>query len=411
MRASSLLLDASVASVPSGSDAFAVSRSVGAEKSAQGLVSLSRVREVDGLRAVAVLAVMAFHFDLPLHGGFLGVDLFFAISGFVIGRGLLAQAASTEPTRALLRRFYARRAARLLPAALTALLGTLALVVVQGPSFAPFSRTLAHGLAAFGGTSNWFMVVFPDTPGEHIRPLLHTWSLGVEEQCYLALPLALLAARARARTLAYVIAGVGVVSSIVAGFLWPDPSTAFFLTPTRIAPVGLGVGLAALFAQLDQRHGDTWSYGVVRRWSGPLLLVLSVCLVPSLFFTAWTESWLYRGGFVVVGVVVTAIVAAAAIGGDGIVHRVLRHRTMQAIGARSYCLYLVHFPVAFLFASFALGPRTILRVVVSFALAEVVHRGVEYRFLPFATARSRWRLAPIAMAAASIAGFVLAAGV
>jgi peptidoglycan/LPS O-acetylase OafA/YrhL len=366
-----------------------------------------RLVAVDGLRAIAVAAVMAFHFDLPLHGGFFGVDLFFAISGFVIARGLLQAAATDQSTAVIMRRFYARRAGRLLPAVIVVAVATVALAALRGSSFGSLGRTVAHAFAAVGGGANWFVVAFPDQPGEVVRPLLHTWSLGVEEQCYLLLPLALLLVpRSRARAVAVAL---GVFGAVVAlGFAWwfPSPDVSFFATPARLAPVGFGVALAGLLAGCDL--SDDASLAGARRWSGRLIAALAVCLLPALLFAGWRDPWLYRGGFVVVGFIATAIVGAAALPGRGLVSSVLKSAPLRWVADRSYCLYLVHFPIAYLFGSFGLGPRTALRVVASFACAEVVHRFVEYRFLDASTAkRTSWAFGPVVMATASVFGFAL----
>jgi peptidoglycan/LPS O-acetylase OafA/YrhL len=366
-----------------------------------------RLAGVDGLRAVAVLAVMAFHFDLPLHGGFLGVDLFFAISGFVIARGLLQAASSGQPTSAILRRFYARRVGRLLPAAIVVFLATVALTAVRGPEFGSVSRTIAHAFAAIGGGANWFVIAFPDQAGETVRPLLHTWSLGVEEQCYLVLPLALLLVpRRRARAAALAIGGAGAVVALAFAWRFPRPDVSFFATPSRIAPVAFGVALAGLFAALPDRRDVV--FVAAERWSGRLITALALCLAPALLLSDWRDPWLYRGGFVAVGFVFAAIVGAAAFEGPSWAAQALRSAPLGWIADRSYCLYLVHFPVAYLFGSFGFGPRTVLRVAVSFVLAELVHRLVEYRFLAAATKwRSSWSLGPLAMAAAGVFGFAL----
>jgi peptidoglycan/LPS O-acetylase OafA/YrhL len=361
-----------------------------------------RLIEVDGLRAVAVCAVMAFHFDLPLPGGFLGVDLFLAISGFVIARGLLRSAESSVPTSVVLKRFVTRRASRLLPAAIVAVCCSLVLVFLGQPSFGNARRTVAHAFAAFGGVANWFVVAFPDEPGESARVLLHTWSLGLEEQCYLVLPLLLLAQRSRARIVALVVGAFCVAIALAACRLWPSPDVSFFSTLSRLAPIGTGVGLAALL------HGGSLS---ARRSTTPMFVVLALCLLPALLRVHWRDPMLYSGGFVLVSFVCAGLVGCAAFGGSGIVHRVLRSAPLQLVGARSYALYLVHFPVAFLFSSFGFAPRTVLRIVVSVLLAEVLHRVVEYRFLPaVGEPRSAWRFAPLGMAVAGVAGFALARG-
>lgn len=353
---------------------------------------------------------MAFHFDLPLYGGFLGVDLFFAISGFVITRGLLAATGSTDSTRLIAQRFVARRASRLLPAAGVCFAVTVALTAVRGSEFGSLSRTISHALAALGGFGNWFVVAFPDRPGEIVRPLLHTWSLGVEEQCYLLLPVLLLWRRQASRTAAFACCAGGVIISLIAGQLWPDPVVGFFITPIRLAPVALGVGLAALLDLVSQPgiDGARSVYEIPGRVADGIGLTLALCVVPALFFADWTDAWLYRGGFVVVGLVFTAMVAIAAIGGRGLFTRTLDSAPLQLIGARSYSLYLVHFPCAYLFGSFDFWVRTVLRVIFAFVLAEILHRFVEYRFLPHGgEPRRGWQFAPAAMIAMGIGGFAL----
>ena len=360
----------------------------------------TRIPAIDGLRACAVLAVMAFHFDFPLHGGFLGVDLFYANSGFVLARGLLDGARSSRSSVEVVARFVARRASRLLPAAAVAFGAIVVLNAVRGPSFGALPRTIAHALASLGGVGNWFVVVFPDRPGEVVRPLLHTWSLGVEEQAYAVLPLALLARRSSARASAFVVCGVGVVAALVFARMWSAPSVAFFSTPSRLAPVALGVGVAAL---LD---GTRVASSRLTGWFGTALVL---CVVPALLWFSWTDAWLYRGGFLVVGAVFAGLVGVAAVQKTGVLIWVLESQPVQFIGARSYSLYLVHFPCAYLFGSFGFGLRSVLRVAVSLVMAEALHRTVEYRFLRGdADPGTRWRFAPVAMAVFAVAGFTLA---
>jgi peptidoglycan/LPS O-acetylase OafA/YrhL len=420
-----------------------------------------RLTEVDGLRAIAVGLVVAFHFDLPPSGGFLGVDLFFAISGFVIARSLFDALFDGPPTGQFLQQFYRRRAARLLPALFLFVVGTLALAAVLGPSFGDDHRTVGHAFSALGGIGNWFVVFNPDVPGEVVRPFLHTWSLGVEEQFYLLFPLLLVLGRKRPHRTAFLICLLGIVAGLVTIALTRDPNVAYFVTTGRLPTMTFGVGLAALVDR-SERYGapivapsiqKLWARPVVRQlilltvslvpavlvmawdssWStsntGVLSVVafISVCagiagwlsvedtnlasrvggllmfsLVPLLFVTPWDAGWLYAGGSVALGFIFTLIVAGSAFGGSGLVHRCLRSPLFQYVGQRSYSLYLWHFPFAWLFLSMPMPVRTVLRFGLSFALAELSYRFVERPLRVTAGRFNIWKYAPFAMLACAI---------
>ena len=146
---------------------------------------------IDGLRAIAVLAVIVFHLGYlnVLPGGFVGVDMFFVISGYVISQSLSER--SSDGLGACLADFYRRRCVRILPAMLCVLLVSFVLSALFMPQFwlsDHFNRT---GLAAFAGLSNVVLAQHTQTyfpPGSDLNPFLHTWSLGVEEQFYLVFP-------------------------------------------------------------------------------------------------------------------------------------------------------------------------------------------------------------------------------
>ncbi|WP_460370734.1 acyltransferase family protein, partial [Actinocorallia lasiicapitis] len=189
------------------------STTAGTERSARDAPDARRIPGIDGLRAVAVLGVMAFHFELGLDGGFLGVDLFFVISGFVITRLLAAERSSSG--RIGLGRFWFRRVKRLMPALFVTVAAVQVWMVLQDP---PGLRPTTNGqtLAALGYVSNWYAIVaqvdYWAVAGS-AAPLSHLWSLAVEEQFYLCWP-ALLAvglgcAAVRRRP--------GLVAAVVAG--------------------------------------------------------------------------------------------------------------------------------------------------------------------------------------------------
>ena len=212
--------------------------------------------DVDGLRAVAIAAVVAFHaFPGAVRGGFTGVDVFFVISGYVISRIIWRGLADRSFTLAW---FYGRRALRLFPALVLVLAATLAAgrwLFLPG-AYATLGKDVA---AAAGFASN--LVLWQDagyfTENAALRPLTHLWSLAVEEQFYLVFPLLLLAAR---RSMRLTGALLGVLAA--ASFGWnvatvgSDAAAAFYLLPSRFWELALGALLA--FAELQRRaaYGD-----------------------------------------------------------------------------------------------------------------------------------------------------------
>lgn len=141
---------------------------------------------IDGIRAIAVLAVMVYHLNASwLPGGFAGVDVFFVISGYVVARSLAGR--TNEPFGRFLLGFYSRRIRRIVPALLVCLLATTMLTILFIPESWLSSTTSQVGLYAFFGLSNFALVWFQDdyfSPRAEFNPFVHTWSLGVEEQFY-----------------------------------------------------------------------------------------------------------------------------------------------------------------------------------------------------------------------------------
>ena len=220
------------------------------------------VPALDGLRALAILAVLAFHGGMPwAHGGFLGVDAFFVLSGYLITSLLLAEWEQTG--RIDLAAFWERRARRLLPA----LLLMVAVVTLGARALLPAEelRLLrGDGLAALFYVANWRMILrggdyFAQTASP--SPLEHTWSLGIEEQFYLAWPLLVaaclwgrvaVAARRAALRRAILLCAIGVaVSTVLLAALYraEDPGRAYYGTDTRGASLLIGAGLAILLAR------------------------------------------------------------------------------------------------------------------------------------------------------------------
>lgn len=292
---------------------------------------------LDGLRAVAVLGVMAYHEpNLELAGGFLGVDLFFVLSGFLI-TGLLLDEKRRSGTVSL-RSFWNRRGRRLLPA-LAALLVVIVVVTTLLGDVAQ-RHDLPNGLlAAVFYVSNWNLIAHHQSYFDQfssLSPLRHLWSLAIEEQFYLVWPLVVLACLSRSRKLLIGVTIVATVTSIglMAFFLGSgDPSRSYYGTDTRAFSLLIGA-LGALFA---------WHLRPSGRKSLFAGLLGLLALGGALLFIHDTDRWMYRGGFVVFAFVALGVIILAS--GDTVVSKAMSHPLLRRIGFLSYALYLWHWPV------------------------------------------------------------------
>jgi len=340
---------------------------------------LSHLPALDGFRGVAVVAVLLFHAGFGwAQGGFLGVTAFFVLSGFLITSLLLVERDGTGSVD--LRAFWGRRARRLVPAALV-LIGLVIAYLALGARHAPIG-VVGDGLAAATWVANWrFVFTHQSYAGlfSDPSPFQHMWSLAVEEQFYVVLPLLafVLLGRgrgpARRRRFGLVVAGAVLASTVAAAALHSSggaPGRAYYGTDTRAAEPLVGVLLALL---LVGPHG--W-----RVWSGRLraavLDVLGLASVAGLgalvVLVGERSDVLYRGGFLLAAVL-SAVVIAAAVQEGTVVGRVLRAAPLVGAGRVSYGAYLYHWPV-FLWITHrttGLDPLPLLgvRVAVTFALA------------------------------------------
>ena len=315
----------------------------------------SRVAALDGIRGLSVLAVLAFHGGMTwASGGFLGVDAFFVVSGYLITTLLLREWQRTG--RIAMLAFWARRARRLLPAllllVLTVMLAARDLVPVEERRHLP-----GDGLAALFYVANWRMVFrggdyFADTAGP--SPLEHTWSLGVEEQFYLlcpvALALVLLATRRPLHVLLALAVLGGAASSLTLGLLYDpfDPGRSYYGTDTRASSLLVGLALAvALSAVASVRSGRSpVALRRVARWvCGAIALVGAVFLGWAWTHATGTDRWLYHGGLLLAALSVAAVLAHLAMSPDGLAARILTVPPLPALGLVSYGVYLWHWPV------------------------------------------------------------------
>jgi len=289
--------------------------------------------EVDGLRAVAVLAVVLFHAGVPgFRGGFVGVDVFFVISGYLITRLILGE---LDGERFSFARFYGRRARRLFPAMFATLAATFvaSLFILSPPHLEEASLSLIHALLSVSNVLFWSLSGYFDSASA-AKPLLHTWSLGVEEQFYLVWPISVYLAYRwlRHRGVLVLIVAVGLASLVAAEIAaGRAPDAAFFLTPFRMCELALG----GLCLWLERSTA-------IRSWRRELLTLLGLALIAYATH-AYGEGHRFPG---LAAMVPCGGAALVIVGGRGrVAGALLANRLAVGLGLISYSLYLVHWPL------------------------------------------------------------------
>jgi len=367
---------------------------------------------LDGLRALAVLSVIAFHAELRhFGGGFLGVEVFFVVSGYLITSLLLHEQQQTGHIS--LPRFWLRRARRLLPALFVLLLATLALSLTLAPDSVAATRT--DSAAALFYVSNWWQVLnhhsyFMDV--ERPPLLLHLWSLSVEEQFYLVWPLAVaLIGRGAKRWVLRVALLGGVASALWMAWLFDpslDPTRVYVGSDTRSSGLLLGAALAAL----EPAFARSAPLGRCARLAREALGGFGLLALGFLTYRATShDPFLYRGGLVLVDVASAALIV-------GLVAPTALSRAFGAgpcawLGRRSYGLYLWHWPIfALTRPEFDLAlsgaPLLGLRLSLTFVAAELCYRFVELPIRAGALERLRARPWLLGASGASLAALSLA---
>jgi peptidoglycan/LPS O-acetylase OafA/YrhL len=332
--------------------------------------------DVDGLRAIAVLAVVGYHVSpARVSGGFVGVDVFFVISGYLI-TGILLR--DQDDGRASLARFYGRRVRRIFPALVTVLLAVLAAawLLLFSFEFTEFGKQLAAGTAFLSNVSFYREAGYFDLDAE-LKPLLHLWSLGIEEQFYLTWPLLLWFANRRGRALPLTAAAVAVSLGLSLALTPAHPSASFYLPHTRAWELLSG----ALLALLERR---------ARARSGPgeeprLLRFPETAAVLGLASVGLAVFWIkpgqpYPGWRSLLPCVGTWLLIAA--GPHARVNRrLLALRALVFVGLISYPLYLWHWPLLYFARISVVGsPGHVLRlaaVAAAALLAWLTYRVVE----------------------------------
>ena len=360
--------------------------------------------EIDGLRAIAVVAVILFHAGVPfITGGFLGVDVFFVISGFVIGAMLMTELADGTFS---LGGFYARRVRRLGAALATVTLCTL---VASAFLLLPWelSKLGDSILSVYGLYANRYFLRATDyfSPNSELLPFLHMWSLSIEEQFYLVLPLLLVLAQWIRMPARIVIASLAVLLTISFGvaafFPYNLAGSRFYNTETRIWELLAGVILA---------HGQQY-LPKLRAASGNLVSFIGLAIiVVSLFLIDRTAQ---VPGFLSLLPVVGTVLVIAAVQPGQVACSFLANPVVVAIGAGSYSAYLWHQPVLALarkaIGTSDLGGGTlVLLFVLIAALTAITYRFIEQPFRNRAVIPTRFAVGAVACAVVLMAGTGLA---
>ena len=323
--------------------------------------------DIDGLRAIAVMLVVNFHaFPEAAPGGFIGVDIFFVISGFLI-TGIVTR--ELDSARFSLLRFYGRRIRRIFPALLVVLLAALVLGFLWLLP-RPYARLSADVFASAAFAANIALLLqsgYFDVESAS-KPLLHLWSLGIEEQFYLVWPpILMLAIRLRIRPLG-VAAAIGLASFVVnVALVGENPVATFYLPFTRAWELLAGGALACAWDRIPQdRSASNWRAGL-----GLALVVIAALLLdPHRAFPGWWAVLPVAGGALLLS-------APSAWG----VRHLLASPPLVRIGLISYPLYLWHWPLLVFAAIIKFAPLTLLEsqlvVLASALLAWATYRFVE----------------------------------
>ncbi len=339
---------------------------------------------IDGLRALSVLAVIVYHLNVKwAPGGLLGVGIFFVLSGYLITDLLAAQWKTSG--RLDLKDFLIRRARRLLPAMLVMLAGVLVWMTLFDPS--RLAALTGDILSAITYVSNWWFIYHEVSYFESFgppSPLGHLWSLAVEEQFYLIWPLVFVLglryAPQKGKLSALILTGVLASALAMALIYQPgaDPSRVYYGTDTRAFALLIGAALAVMWpsrklsASISQKARLTLD---VIGGTG-LLVVLSMILFSNEY-----DSFLYRGGFLLLSVA-TALVVATLAHPASRLSQMLGWKPLRWLGVRSYGIYLWHYPVIVLTSPLVNTngvsiTRAALQVAASIALAALSWRYIE----------------------------------
>lgn len=341
---------------------------------------------LDGVRAVAVIAIIIYHLNPQwLSGGFLGVDTFFVISGYLITSLLLTEYHNTGKIK--LMSFWLRRVKRLIPAVLFLVMGVIVLSLIFMPT--EIQKVRADSIAAIFYVSNWWYIMQNVDCFEQfaVQPLKHLWSLAIEEQFYLVFPIVLLSLLSfirRLKSIRIIFLILLVISMIAMMVLYvPNENVArvYFGTDTRIQTLLMGVLLALVWPPFQLKAKVNRQMRTMIDTAGVVgLAILFICFK----FVSETNSILYYGGFFLISTV-TLLVIASSVHPSGYFAKFLGNKVFTFIGSRSYSLYLWHYPIIVLihhqFVQGQIPPLVyVVEILLMVLMAEFSYKFIEQPF-------------------------------
>ncbi|EGQ2948654.1 acyltransferase family protein [Staphylococcus pseudintermedius] len=341
---------------------------------------------LDGVRAVAVIAIIIYHLNPQwLSGGFLGVDTFFVISGYLITSLLLTEYHNTGKIE--LMSFWLRRVKRLIPAVLFLVMGVIVLSLIFMPT--EIQKVRADSIAAIFYVSNWWYIMQNVDYFEQfaVQPLKHLWSLAIEEQFYLVFPIVLLSLLSfirRLKSIRIIFLILLVISMIAMMVLYvPNENVArvYFGTDTRIQTLLMGVLLALVWPPFQLKAKVNRQMRTMIDTAGVVgLAILFICFK----FVSETNSILYYGGFFLISMV-TLLVIASSVHPSGYFAKFLGNKVFTFIGSRSYSLYLWHYPIIVLihhqFVQGQIPPLVyVVEILLMVLMAEFSYKFIEQPF-------------------------------
>lgn len=355
-------------------------------------------KEIQGLRAIAVLSVVLFHFGVnELQGGYLGVDIFFVISGYLIGSIILE---SIKKKQFSLLDFYKNRAVRLFPNLLLMLIASVIIswLLLKPYDFFQFGKSLQFsGLyvtnIVFSKQQGYFDI------SRELKPLLHTWSLSIEEQFYLFLPIFLISIQKTNQKIKFFIIGSVIATSFI--YKWwlihALPINSFFSFPGRIWELGLGVFFATLPYQIKQRlQGQT------------LVAITSIAVIATYLLTLH-ETVTYAGIISIGCCIATGLLILSS--PNTWVGKILSTKLMVYFGAISYSLYLWHWLVLITIKNITPALNPLLEFTLAiFTSIFIAHLAWKYVESPLREKKDRFSAKQVFIGVFLFTGLTAAAG-